>query len=691
MSVIGLRKFPSPSEINLLPPDGGAEYNRLVFEASPYLRQHAANPVDWYPWGEEAFARARSENKPVFLSIGYSTCHWCHVMEHESFEDAGVAELLSRKFIAIKLDREERPDLDHQYMAVTQAMQSHGGWPNSLFLTPNAEPFFAFTYLPKEQFMGVLSQISELWETQMMHVAGRAVDIANIVGGSLQTIRGEGSLQGVTEGACQQLLGSADIENGGFGHAPKFPHADDLTLLTRCGDDDPFVALTLTKMRQGGIYDQLAGGFHRYSTDEKWLLPHFEKMLYDQASMVNAYTEAYAKHGTTLFKETAIEVLDFVDKYLSHEDGSFMCAIDADSEGEEGKSYVWTEMELEETLGEDAEFAKQSFGTTPEGNFLEERSRERTGANVLTYVSSRPGRGPSLERSASGWGEGDKIRSIRAKLLEARNKRVQPITDDKSLTDWNGMMIAAMARASVILEEPHFARRAAQAAETLLARFHAERKVTHSKGQDVAFLDDYAFFIFGLMELHQADFDTSWLRMADKFAGVMLADFEDKENGGFFMTRDVLPGTGARPKVATDSAHRSGYAVAAGALVRLGRVLQKPEYIDSASRAIDAASGDIAAMPTGHTGLLLAHQELEYGKEVVVVGATQDSVGQAINEIRKAYSPIAAFLPVYPGCEGPEFAISLRMVDNKTTFYVCRNFACELPTADVEKARRLLM
>jgi uncharacterized protein YyaL (SSP411 family) len=278
------------------------------------------------------------------------------------------------------------------------------------------------------------------------------------------------------------LHANADMENGGFGHAPKFPHADDLVLMTRCCDDDAFVGLTLTKMRHGGFYDQLAGGFHRYSTDEKWLLPHFEKMLYDQASLVNAYSEAYAKHGTELFKESAIEIMDFVDKQISHESGAFMSAIDADSEGEEGKSYVWTEMEIDEILGEDADFAKQLFATTLEGNFLEERTRERTGANVLT-LSFRP------ERS-------EVEKSIRAKLLEARNKRIQPITDDKVLTDWNGMMIASMARASVLLGERFFVHRAAKAAEVILERFYVEKKFTHQPAKDTAFLDDYAFFIF---------------------------------------------------------------------------------------------------------------------------------------------------------------------------------------------------
>ena len=680
-----MRKLPTAEELASLPPDGGEEYNRLVFETSPYLRQHAANPVDWYPWSEEAFAKARAENKPVFLSIGYSTCHWCHVMEHESFEDVGVAEFLSTKFVTIKLDREERPDLDHQYMVVTQAMQGHGGWPNSLFLTPNAEPFFAFTYLPKEQFLGVLSQISEVWETQMEQIAGRAIDISRIVGGSLQAIRGGEQLEGVVGKACLHLQQNVDTVNGGFGHAPKFPHADDLVLLTRCGDADAFVGLTLTKMRKGGIYDQLAGGFHRYSTDERWLLPHFEKMLYDQASLLNAYCEAYAKHGTQLFKETAIEICDFVDKQLSSPNGAFYSAIDADSEGEEGKSYVWTENEIEKVLGDDADFAKQLFGTTPEGNFFEERSKERTGANVLALNTA----GVELERDNSDSAPVVlRIADVRKKLLEAREKRIQPITDDKILTDWNGMMIAAMARASVLLGERYFVHRAAKAAEALLERFYVEKKLTHQPGKGTAFLDDYAFFIHALVELHQADFDTSWLRKAREFADEMLADFEDKDKGGYFMTREPLPGTGARPKAAMDSAHRSGYAAAASALIRLGRILQKPEYIGSAQRAIDAASGDIATMPTGYTGLILAYDELMDGAEIVVVGANQEDVENAIWGFREEHFPTSVFIQVYPGCEAPEFAKSLAMVDDSTTFYVCRNFTCELPTTDVQAARK---
>jgi len=667
-----LLKFPTPKEIENLPPDGGAEFNRLVFESSPYLRQHAGNPVDWYPWTDEAFAKARADNKPIFLSIGYSTCHWCHVMERESFEDGSVADFLNRKFVAIKLDREERPDLDHQYMAVTQAMQGHGGWPNSLFLTPNAEPFFAFTYLPREQFVGVLSQISELWETQMTHVAGRALDISRIVGGSLQAVQGHGTLERVIEQACSQLHVNADMENGGFGHAPKFPHADDLILLTRCCDDDAFVGLTLTKMRHGGIYDQLAGGFHRYSTDAMWRLPHFEKMLYDQASIATAYAEAHAKFGTPLFKETAEEILGFVGRELSSEDGAFLSAIDADSEGEEGKSYVWTEAQIEEVLGADAEFAKRTFGTTTEGNFLDERNKESTGANVLTLA-------PSVA-------EQDKLASVRAKLLEARGRRIRPMTDDKVLTDWNGMMITALACASVLLDEVLLAQRATRAAKALSKRFHDNKKLSHQPGKDTVFIDDYAFLICGFVSLHQADFDMSWLRQAQELADAMLRDFEDLEQGGYFMTRDVLPGTGARPKAAMDSAYRSGYAAATVALIRLGRLLGNPEYMESARRAISAASGDIAAMPTGHTGLLLALHELEQGREVVVSAASREQAVNAIYELRETYSPTAVFVPVFPNCDAPEFASSQPMIDNRTTYYVCRNFACELPTTSVEEA-----
>jgi uncharacterized protein YyaL (SSP411 family) len=359
--------------------------------------------------------------------------------------------------------------------------------------------------------------------------------------------------------------------------------------------------------------------------------------------------------------------MDFVDKHLSHEDGSFLSAIDADSEGEEGKSYVWTEKEFEDILGEDSQLARELFGTTPEGNFLDERSRERAGANVLT-LSFRP------ERS-------EVEKSIRARLLEAREKRIQPIIDDKVLTDWNGMMIAAMARGGVALAEQRFIHRASMAADALIERF-SDNGLTHSEKQNVAFLDDYAFFILALVELHQADFNTSRLRAADRFAAEMLRSFEDKGNGGYFMTRDVLPGTGARPKAAMDSAYRSGYATATLALVKLGRILQKPDYLGSARRAIDSASGDIESMPTGHTGLLLAHHELTSGVEVVVSTESKEAAVEAIAQLLKAYSPSAIFFPVYPNCDAPEFAKSLEMVDGKTTYYVCRNFACELPTTD---------
>jgi len=708
----GLR-IPPADELAMLPPDGGEHWNRLVFEKSPYLLQHAANPVDWYPWGEEAFAAARSQDKPIFLSIGYSTCHWCHVMERESFEDDEVARLLNASFISIKVDREERPDVDQVYMSVTQAMTGSGGWPMTVILTPDKKPFFAGTYFPKygrgqrPGLMELLPQLADAWESRREEVFASADRIIATLR-ERQPAKAGGDLDDqVLRTAFTQLSGRYDAARGGFGQAPKFPTPHNLRFLLRYfrrnGDEQALemVEDTLEAMRLGGIYDHVGFGFHRYSTDSDWLLPHFEKMLYDQALLALAYTEAYQVTDRPLFRQTAEEILRFVLREMTSPDGGFYSAFDADSEGEEGLFYLWNAEEIRDVLdGSDAELVIELFQVEEGGNFLDQATRRKTGRSILHLA--RP-----VERVAEARGlPPDKLRSrlerCREALYRARKQRVPPLLDDKVLTDWNGLMISAMAVAGKAFGEERYTRAAARA--TGFVRMHLVdndgrllKRYRDGHAGLPATLEDYAFLLGGLLDLYEATFDASHLRWAMELEAQMVEHFEDVEHGGFYLSADDGVELFMRTKETYDGAIPSGNSAAVLALARLARLTGDMGYEDRAWKTVSSLAADVARYPAGHTHFLLGLGFLVGPSYEIVVAGNRGSpdTERMVDALRSRFLPNAVVLfrnatPEDPIAEIAEFTEFQTAVDGKATAYVCQNFVCNLPTHDIQKMLALV-
>jgi uncharacterized protein YyaL (SSP411 family) len=592
--------------------------NRLSHETSPYLLQHAHNPVDWYPWGEEAFARARDEGKPVFLSVGYSTCHWCHVMEKESFEDEEVAAFLNAHFVAIKVDREERPDVDDLYMTAVQMMSGHGGWPMSVWLTADRRPFFGATYFPKRQFLDVLARIDEAWTGERESIDAQATRVAEALSAqkvAAGTARALGT--DVLERAVAAIAPRFDKVRGGFAGAPKFPSETTLLLLLsrfeRTGETRAYdlAAVTLDQMARGGIYDQAGGGFHRYSVDADWLVPHFEKMLYNQAWLTRAYLEAYRLGGDPAFLRVVRETLAYVLRDMTSPEGAFYTAEDADSEGEEGKFYVWTAAEIDAALpADDATLAKAYYGVTPAGNF-------EHGATILHVPVALPdfARARKLDPAALA----ASLDRIDARLRDARGKRVRPLRDDKILSGWNGMMIGAFARAGADLGDESYQRAAERAAEFVLTRMRdaaGSLLRTHRAGTSKipAFQEDFAYLLDGLLELHRATGAARWLEAAQKLADEMLRRFWDAEGGGFFATSATHEALLVRSKDSYDGAVPSGNAVAAHALARLARATGDRRYAERAEQTLAAFATGIEAQPVAYTHFLQAAEVLEDGE-----------------------------------------------------------------------------
>lgn len=697
----------SPDTLAALPPDGGPAYNRLIFEKSPYLLLHATNPVDWYPWGEAAFEKARIEDKPILLSIGYSTCHWCHVMERESFSDPEVAALMNEHFISIKVDREERPDIDNVYMEVTQAMTGQGGWPNTIILTPEREPFFAGTYFPKDSRFGrpgmmeLLAQIADAWKSQRDAILESARNAVSVLKDRAEPVSGGAPDAGTLAAAYGQLSDRYDSERGGFGDAPKFPTPHNFYFLLRywrqTGEPDALAMAdkSLRAMRQGGLFDQVGYGFHRYSTDADWVLPHFEKMLYDQALLAIAYLEAYQATGDEFHADVAREIFTYVLRDMTAPEGGFYSAENADSEGEEGRFYLWTLAELNEILGEaDGGLAIGYFNAESGGNFHDEAARERTGRNIL-YP------GASLEEKAKVLGIApDELRArldgIRKKLLAARAGRVRPLRDDKILTDWNGLMIAALARGGRVLDEPSYTAAAEKAARfvldtlrkedgTLLHRYREGEAALH------AHLEDYAYTGWALIELYESTFNADYLRDAVALTERQIDDFWDEGGGGFYMTATGSENLIFRPKELYDGAQPSGNSVAALNLLRLGRITANSEWETRAQSIMTVFGQQIAQAPSAHTQLLCA---LGFGLgpsyEVVVTGAAgaPDTV-EMIRALNRAFVPNKVVLFRPEGEDPPiaalaEFTRPQKPLDGKATAYVCQDFACKVPTTDIE-------
>jgi uncharacterized protein YyaL (SSP411 family) len=688
--------------------------NRLIEEPSPYLRQHAHNPVDWYPWGPEAFERAEREDKPIFLSVGYSTCHWCHVMAHESFEHPEVARLMNETFVSIKVDREERPDIDNVYMGVCQVMTGSGGWPLTIITTPDKKPFFAATYIPRESRFGLqgmmelIPHIREIWAIRRGEVLNLSDRITTELQQTSQGTAG-GELDETTlKVAYEQLARSFDQQHGGFSYAPKFPAPHNLLFLLRYwrhGDNKAaldMVEQTLQAMRRGGIYDHIGFGFHRYSTDSQWLVPHFEKMLYDQAMLAMAYIEAYQATGKEDYERTAREIFSYVLRDMASPGGGFYSAEDADSEGVEGKFYLWTQEQVRQALGnEEAHFVTQVFNIEKDGNYMAETTRKKSGDNILHLAKPLEEMASDLNLSPQDFQA--RLEVARQKLFSYRNKRVRPMKDDKILTDWNGLMIVALAKGAQAFDEPQYTEVACRAADFILKNMRkANGRLWHRHrgewtGVD-ANLDDYAFLIWGLIELYEATFDTSHLRCAVELTSDMLKHFWDEDSGGFYLVPDDSESLLVRKKEIYDGAVPSGNSVAMLNLLRLGRMTANVHFEEKAAKIGRAFSRSVKQSPAAHCQLMIG---LDFATgpcyEVVIAGNAQAEDTRAMAKaLRTRFLPNKVVLLNPTDRESTEIAKLAEFTRNqssiggKATAYVCLNYSCKSPTTDINKMLELL-
>lgn len=692
----------------------GRHYNRLINEKSPYLLQHANNPVDWHPWGDEAFNKALADDKPIFLSIGYSTCHWCHVMEKESFEDADVARLMNETFVCIKVDREERPDIDSAYMAVCQMMTGSGGWPLTIIMMPDKRPFFAGTYIPKESrssrmgMFDIIEKVKELWQLRRKDVMASAEKITYALSSASDIQVREELGEAIIKETFERLSQIFDSGHGGFGYAPKFPTPHHLTFLLRywkrTGDAQALLMVekTLSAIRLGGIYDHIGFGFHRYSTDSEWLLPHFEKMLYDQALIAMAYTEAYQAAGEEEYKKTAQEIFTYVLRDMTDKDGGFYSAEDADSEGEEGKSYLWTTEEVRNVLGEDdAKFVMRVFNLEGKGNFTDESAGVRSRKNILHL--KRPLAEMSADFNATEAELKNRIEAARQRLFISRSQRIRPQRDDKILTDWNGLMIAALAKGGIVFNEPEYIEAAKRAADFILKKMRDANGRLYHRFRDgeaalSGFLDDYAFFIWGLIELYESTFDVSYFKSALEFNNILLNHFWDKNNGGFYLTSDDAEVVLMRRKEIYDGAMPSGNSAAMLNLLRLSRMTGNEDLEQKASQVSRYFSKTISQSPHGHTFFMSA-LSLAIGPtyEVVIAGRLHEEGTRTMLKILKSqFTPnmVVLFRPCDE--ESPEithiaeFTKNMLCIDGRAAAYVCSNYNCKLPITDVGEMLRLL-
>ncbi len=714
--------------------------NRLINETSPYLLQHAYNPVDWYPWGPEAFARARAEDRPILLSVGYSACHWCHVMAHESFEDPETAALMNELFINIKVDREERPDVDAIYMEAVQAMTGHGGWPMTVFLTPDGKPFYGGTYFPPEprynmpSFRQLLLAIADAWRHRRRELLAAGDRLADALSRSAVLRPADTRITAdLLDRAAARLLRGFDRVDGGFGGAPKFPQPMNLDFLlqhylrTRDRAALDAVTFTLTKMANGGIYDQLGGGFHRYSTDAEWLVPHFEKMLYDNAQLARTYLHAWQITGEPLFRRVVEETLDYVLREMTSPEGAFYSTQDADSEGEEGKFFLWRPEEIMALLGkEDGRLFCGYFGVTPRGNFRE----GGPGANILHIPRELSVVAADLdvtpERLLQAVERGRKI------LFEARERRVHPGRDDKILAEWNGLMLHAFAEAGAALDRPDYITAAVRAAEFVLERMSesANQRIGESANERIGesrvggsanledryspfairlfrtyndgrarlngYLEDYAAVALGLIALYQATFELRWLRAAADLAETILAQFRDPAGPGFFQTSDDHEKLIVRRKDFVDNAVPSGNSLAAELFLRLAVLLDRPAYVEHATGIMALMADALSEQPIAFGRLLCATDlYLNPGVEVAIIGDPAAADTRALlAEVRRRFLPNSVLALAAPGDEAAAAFVPLLagrgLVDGKAAAYVCRHYACRLPVTEADALREQL-
>ncbi len=670
--------------------------NHLINETSPYLLQHAHNPVDWYPWGEEAFEKARAENKPVLLSIGYSACHWCHVMAHESFEDEEIAKLMNEYFVNIKVDREERPDLDQIYMNAVQMMTHHGGWPMTVFLTPDAVPFYGGTYFPPQDrynmpgFPRVLIGVAEAYRDKQDEIRETGASLINELrrlsetGGSDHPLEPE-----LLDAAYVGMIRNHDSVNGGFGGAPKFPPAMTLEFLlrthVRTGNREALelVSFTCKKMAEGGIYDQLGGGFHRYSTDSKWLVPHFEKMLYDNALLSRLYLHYFQVSEQRQARETVEGILDYVLREMTHPDGGFYSTQDADSEGHEGKFFVWDFNQIQKTLGEkDAAIFCSYYNITEGGNF--------EGKNIPNVTRSE-------EEVAKAHGISEsQLRALlaesRQKLFALRETRIKPDRDEKILTAWNGLMLASFAEAGIVLGRPDYTNAARRNAEFVLKNLYREGALlrTWKDGQAKfnAYLEDYAFLSEGLLTLFETTGEIRWLKEALALVDRMIDEFWDNESGGFFFTGKSHEKLIVRSKDYFDNATPSGNSVAAMVLARLATLTGRENYRNIATAVLREMGDQVRRYPSGFGYALSAVDFLvSTPKEVAIVGNDAGDIQPLLAETWRKYLPnrvvAPAFGDVSEAAEVTPLLESRPLRNNLATAYVCEHFACKEPVTEV--------
>ncbi|MGI9254919.1 MAG: thioredoxin domain-containing protein [Thermomicrobiales bacterium] len=675
--------------------------NRLANETSPYLLQHKDNPVDWYPWGDEALETARRENKPILVSIGYSACHWCHVMEHETFEDPDVAALMNRLFVNIKVDREERPDIDHLYMTAVQAMAGGGGWPLNCFLTPDGAPFYGGTYFPAEEQHGipswrkVLGAVNDAFTNRRDDVDSSAEKIAEFLRTANSKLPDPGVLRtAILDSALEGFAESLDDENGGFGGAPKFPQPSALVALLhiwkRTGSDDArsMLKLTLDRMAAGGIYDQVGGGFHRYAVDDVWLVPHFEKMLYDNAQLASVYLDAWRAFGDESYQRIVTEILEWVVREMTGPEGQFYAAQDADTEGEEGRFYVWTPAELTAALGpERAALAAEYFGVTETGNF--------EGRNVLS-IPVAPAK-VAVARSMMPAALKEQIDDIISDLFTARSERIWPGTDEKAIASWNGMMLKAMAAGGRALDRADLLAAAAANAEFLLGTMRQRGRLFRSwkdgQAKTPGFLEDFANVIDGLLALHAATLEPRWLDEAISLADVMLASFADPSGPGFYDTAMMAEQLVARPREIQDGATPSGNSVAADVLLRIGAMTGETAMTTRAVGLLETLADPMAQGPVGFGRAIAALDfHLSAPMEVALAGepGTPD-MDALLAVIAAGYRPnlLVGAANEHLGQRAP-FLADKPARNGRATAYVCERFACMAPVTDADALRQQL-
>lgn len=675
--------------------------NRLQHESSPYLQQHAGNPVDWYPWGPEALEKSRSENRPIFLSIGYSACHWCHVMEHESFENADIAAAMNKSFVNIKVDREERPDLDQIYMNAVVAMTGAGGWPMSVFLTPKLEPFYGGTYWPPEPKFGrpgfgqVVAAVADAWQNRTAEIQSQAERLTETVA-EMSGVNGPPSelTRDLLTEAARVLQRQTDRKHGGFGQAPKFPHPFDLRVLLRAwrhnqdADALACVKLTLDKMAAGGIYDHLGGGFHRYSTDARWLVPHFEKMLYDNALLLPVYIEAWQVTGDANYRRVIEETLQYTLREMTQPGGGFYSTQDADSEGVEGKFFVWTAAEITELLGADrAKLFNQCYDVSPQGNWEETNILNRVG----DWSDIAQAAGCSLKQLEN------LLSDCRRELFAVREERIAPARDDKVLASWNGLMISAMALAGRVFANDRYTKAAVAAATFVLGKMHDEHgRLLHAwkdgTAKFPAYLDDYACMADGLTELFQTTSDVRWLNAADALVTAMVTHFADTTAGGFFYTADDHEQLLVRQKDSQDNATPSGNAMAATALLKLSRLTGNTEWEQTAVGTLELLSPLMSRAPSAAGQALIALDFLLGPTQEIVIapGENADDVAQVVQQLHGGFLPnhVLIRLPLAQTVGESDTGLhdlvkGKSAIDSTITAYICEQGHCEAPAIGV--------